>query len=81
MFGMLLLQSLLQEEWTGGSIKPNYEIYELYRPNKEEAFALIEQDLLVADWTEENFSILDENISKKLDRSTSQGSKSVLWNI
>lgn len=45
-------------------IKPNFEIFELYDPNLQEAFALAPTEGLLENWVDKNFKILDESFQQ-----------------
>lgn len=63
----LNLRKTLQEQWekerpdwkTEGLYKPDFDIYELYSSEGQEAFALAPTDIIVESWVDQNFTILD----------------------
>lgn len=53
------LQKTLQQGFQG-EIKPYFEIYELYDPQKNEAFAITQTDGITSDWAEKDFAIIEQ---------------------
>jgi len=43
-----------------GLYKPDFDLYELYAPSEQEAFALAPTDVYVESWVDKNYKILDE---------------------
>lgn len=56
-------QEELKKQWKKdhpeAGIPPHFEVFELYDPYKEEAFAVTGTDGIVENWVEDNFTILD----------------------
>lgn len=64
------LRNELREKWEKdnpnwkeqGLTKPDFEILELYDPKIKEAFALAPTDVILEDWVDQNYTILDESV-------------------
>lgn len=62
-----LLREQLLNEWTKANPqwkkedipKPEFEIYELYQPEGEDAFALGHQDNILENWVDQNYTLID----------------------
>lgn len=60
------LQKKLQAEWVQNnpdkkeSVKPHYDILELYAPEGKEAFSLAAPEGILQDWVDSNFTIIDD---------------------
>lgn len=59
------MNTALQEAWEGkqkeakDKVKPRFEVLELYAPQGSEAFAVASPDVIVENWVDTNFKILD----------------------
>lgn len=60
----------LQKQWESkhsqeeAAFKPDFEVWELYEPNGEEAFALAPAEGLLENWVDTNFIILDDTVKQ-----------------
>lgn len=62
----------LQEKWEKehpnwleeGLAKPEFEVLELYAPEEKEAFALAPPDLVIENWVDQNYEILDDSVKQ-----------------
>lgn len=55
------MKQALQAKETG-SLRLDYQILELYRPEEKEAFSIARTDGVIEDWVDENFTILDPEL-------------------
>jgi cytochrome c oxidase cbb3-type subunit 2 len=66
------MQQQLQDQWEKdnpdwrekGLVKIDYDILELYDPKITEAFSVAVPDLIVENWVDENYKILDDDIKQ-----------------
>jgi cytochrome c oxidase cbb3-type subunit II len=66
------MRSELQKQWEKehpnwekeNLYKPHFDILELYDPGEKEAFAVAPSDLLVENWVDDRFVILDEKVQQ-----------------
>lgn len=63
------LKKDLQQKWEAdhpkakeeGLSKPNFDIYELYKPQSNQIFAAASPDMIVENWVDQNYELLDAN--------------------
>ena len=66
------MQKELQDEWEKSNpkwkeedlVKPAFEVLELYAPGGKDAFALASSGLILENWIDRNFVILDESVKQ-----------------
>ncbi|MFN0064862.1 MAG: cbb3-type cytochrome c oxidase subunit II [Chlamydiales bacterium] len=63
-------QKRLQQSWGAGELSPHFDIYEIYDPQKSEAFAVTETDGIVENWIEKDFVLVGEKVPYFTDRGT-----------